>query len=360
MKFVNANYIPYTPDNYLSYDNVLLIPQYSTVKSRNDPKMNLSARATANFSDLTIPIVSAPMSTVTESAMAIAVNKAGGLGILHRFYKTNDEYLAEIIKVHTETGKVAFSVGLDNDWINFIGSVIARVGFATVCVDVAHGHLRDALEQVYKISTTFRNKVDIIGGSVCTPEAVRHLIKSGATGIRVGVGCGSLCTTRLVTGFGVSQLTAIIHARAAINGEKSNAKIIADGGIRHSGDIVKALAAGADCVMVGNLLAGTDESPGEIQENDLGKKYKIYYGQASKDAMNLINKINIAPEGETMKIPYKGPVKEILDNLVGGIKSGLSYNGVYNIDDLYEKAIFIEVSSATHIESQPHGLYSSL
>ncbi len=360
MKFINSHFIPYTPERFLSYDDVLLVPHFSSLKSRNDPRINLACKATANIADLTIPIVSSPMSTVTESQMAIAVNKSGGMGILHRFYKTQDEYIAEILKVHTETGKVAFSVGLDPESINFIGSVISRVGMVVVCVDVAHGHLKDAIQHVHKISNTFQNKVDVIGGSVCTPDAVRYLIQAGAAGIRVGVGCGSLCTTRLVTGFGMSQLSAIIHARSAINAMQSNAKIIADGGIRNSGDIVKALAAGADCVMIGNLLAGTDESPGFIQENDLGQKWKQYYGQASQDAMDLINKTGVAPEGESMKIPYKGAVKPIITNLVGGIKSGLSYNGVYNIDDLYEKATFIEVTPATHIESQPHGLSSSL
>lgn len=357
MRFVDAHYIPYTPGKYLSYDDVLLLPKISTVESRNDPRLNTKAKIAIDL-ELKIPLISSPMSTVTESAMAIALRKAGGLGILHRFYASREAQIADIIKVQSETGEVAFSIGLDQGDIELVHEVTDRFGKAVVCVDTAHGGLKKSLDQVYRLANKFDQKIRIIAGNTATPPELAALIKAGAHAVRVGIGPGSLCSTRMIAGIGVSQLTAIIQARETVSGLQSNCKIIADGGIRYPGDAVKALAAGADCVMIGNLFAGTDESPGEIQETN-GKRWKRYYGQSSQEFLNLIKKKGVTAEGSSMDIPYRGSVNDAIEYLMGGIRSGMSYCGVYNLDDLYENATFIEISHAGQIESRPHGTFNS-
>lgn len=357
MKFVNGHFVEYTSSKFLSYDDVLLLPRHSQVKSRNDPRLDLGCGVTES-TRLSIPLVSSPMSSVSESKLCAALNKAGGLGILHRFYPTIENRLSEIIQVHNETGKTAFAVGLAAEEIPFIDNVVQRLGKCIVCVDVAHGHLSESLNQVYKISQKFRDKVEIIGGSACTPSAIGDLIKAGSNAIRVGIGNASMCSTRLIAGAGMPQLTAVMKARDTVNALKTNCKIIADGGIRTPGDAVKALAAGADCVMIGNLFAGTEESPGEAHDVN-GQKYKRYYGQSSKEALNLINKFDVTPEGESTLVTYKGNLIDTINYMTGGIKSGMSYQGVYNLDTLYENAVFIEITQNGLIESHPHGVYSN-
>ncbi len=370
MKFVNAHLVEYTPERWLSFDDVLLMPQHSRISSRKDKSIDTSCNLTESIR-LHIPIVSSPMDCVTEGQMALAMIQNGGAGILHRFYegKYKDEARSRWesdIKLMIEKGGLPiFSIGASPDDIEVVRWVLSQTSKTCVCIDMAHGHLQKSMDQVRRLRTTFGNAVEIISGSVTTPEAAMHLIQCGVNGIRVGVGSGSACSTRIQTGFGLPLLTSIMLIRRVLHGMKSNVTLIADGGIRNSGDIVKALAAGADCVMLGRKLSVAEESSAKKTEledfcwfdspND--PAYEIEYrGQASKEFMDEHNK-SATPEGVGTKIRVKkiSPVKEIIDDLMGGVRSGMSYCGVTNLTQLYDKAVFIEQTHAGFIEGTPHG-----
>jgi IMP dehydrogenase len=321
------------------------------------------------------------MDTVTGADMAIAMAKEGCLGILHRFYPSVDSFIKDALKVLDATFSLAFSIGIEKDHFSFVEEVLKISGTRSVvvCIDVAHGHLRKCINQVNKISQSFGGKVQIIAGNVCTPAATVDLIKAGADGIKIGVGPGSLCSTRLVTGCGIPQLSAIMQCRQAINYTNTNVALIADGGIKNSGDIVKSLAAGADCVMIGHLFAGTEESAGDwiydpykvmsasiskediediIKNRQFNKKpiAKKYRGQSSQDFMDDQNKSGVAPEGVHKYVWYQGSVRPIVQNLLSGIRSGMTYCGVENLDQLSERALFIEINKNSLLESMPHGV----
>lgn len=376
MRFIDANYIEYQPTKWLTYDDVMLIPQHSRLTSRNDPQINLSTPLTS-VSSMSLPIISANMDTITEADMAIAMGRAGGYGILHRFYRTKhenpmDAFLADIRKIHAAGIVPAFSVGLNPEDFKAIDAVLGITGKAVVCVDVAHGDQDQVFKHIRKIALAYPNLVQIIGGNVATPAGVETLVRAGCHGIKCGVGGGAVCSTRVITGHGVPNLSAIMQCRRALMGMQSNAALIADGGIRTAGDIVKALAAGANSVMVGRLLAGTDESPGSvwIQHENGGeylstdpswssdkpwyKKYKKYRGQSSKEFNQELGK-NVAAEGVSTYVECQGPVTPILQELTGGIRSGLTYSGAKNLTDLHNRATFLEISHAGLMESHPHG-----
>lgn len=367
MKFIDASYVPYVARDWLTFDDVVIMPRHSELKSRNDPQISLATQIGA-FQFAT-PLISANMDTVTESDMAIAMNAMGGLGILHRFYKKYGDngkeiFMSDVDKVFQKTGKVAISIGLHPDDINLVGDVLQKTRNAIVCVDVAHGDQDQVYHFVKRLSLAWAGKIQIIAGNVATPQGAQMLVKAGAHAIKVGVGCGSLCTTRLVTGHGVPQLTAILNIRRALFGMQSNASLIADGGIKTSGDIVKALAAGADAVMIGNLFAGTTETPGPIVDSEgkpLGPAhtvinlptFKQYRGQSSAAFMEEVGKSGVASEGESTLVPYKGSVIPIIQELIGGVKSGLTYSGAKNISELYDKALFMEITNHGYIEGTP-------
>lgn len=368
MEFIDANFVPYTPSNWLSFDDVSLMPKFSSLKSRNDPKISLATKIGAF--PLSNPIIASPMDTVCEASMCISLAKIGCLGILHRFYKKygaegKERFFNDIKEVHKNSGIVAFAVGLHPDDCDLVGEVLKLVPHALVCVDTAHGDQSAVYDAVRKISLRYAGQIQVMAGSVCTPLGIQLLIQAGAHIIRVGVGSGSLCSTRMVTGHGIPQLSAIMHARRTVYGLKKNVSIIADGGIRTSSDVVKCLAGGADGIMLGSLLAGTEESPGDIL-NQFGTKYesidetvgnpkfKKYRGQASQEFMNDIGKTDVAPEGESALIPYKGSVVPIINNLLQGVRSGLTYSGAANIDELYNNATFVEISANSYIEGTPH------
>lgn len=378
MEFMDANGIIYMPSRWLTFDDVLLMPKSSMAESRNDPKINLSTRITSNMG-IHIPIISSPMDTVTEAKMAIAMATKGGMGILHRFYgdARREAYFEDVKQVIEKTGNIAFSIGLSPEDLNLVEQILSYCNRPPiVCIDVAHGHLRKNIEQVARVSKKFGNNIQIIAGNVATPVGVADLVKAGANGIRISVGSGSNCTTRRITGCGIPSLTCIMQARRTINALQSNTTLIMDGGIRNSGDIVKALAAGADCVMLGSLLAGTDETPGptyyyeeikkeykEVFPNDTfysTQFYKKYRGQASRDFMTDYGKNGVAAEGVSRYVSCKGSVFEVIDELIGGIKSGLTYSGVFNLEDLNEKATFIEITNAGYQEGLPHGLLNQI
>ena len=334
----------------VTYDDMLLIPQYSNIESRNEVDLSndLSVHVT-----LDLPILSAPMDTVCEGEMAIAMARNGGMGILHR-YNSIDEQVRLASEVMSRGESIfAAAVGITGDYQERASSLV-DVGVSTLCLDVAHGHhilMKSALEY---LRARFGKSITIIAGNVCTLQGVNDLADWGADAVRANIGGGSICSTRIVTGHGLPGLQTIFDCART----DRDVAIIADGGIKTSGDIVKALAAGADFVMCGSLLAGTKESPGDIITMSDGSRMKEYRGMASKDAqMNWRNKSS-TPEGVASYIPYKGTVDDILLDLEGGLRSGLSYSGARTIQELQSNAEWSQQTSAGTVESGTHILTS--
>lgn len=340
-----------------SFDDVLLVPQHSKIASRDD--VDLSTQLGDNLK-LKLPIVSANMDTVTEAKMAIAMGQAGGAGVLHRFEDPNT--IGEWCRACKDAKVPSIvSVGLDATSYTLAWGLAGQRQIDAVCVDVAHGDHDRILELVAKLRKQMFFP-DIIAGNVATGQAALRLARAGANIIKVGVGPGSVCSTRVVSGHGFPQLSAIEEVDQALTLEgmrstNNRVAIIADGGIRYPGDIVKALAAGADAVMLGSLLAGTDEAAGERIVED-GIAYKTYRGMASL-AVQKEKRTDRKPrvEGVSARIPYRGPVCDTLANLEAGIRSGLSYSGAANLAELREVAEFVVVTGNTLKESHPHHPY---
>jgi IMP dehydrogenase len=464
----------------ITFDDVLLVPSYSEVLPRD---VVTRTRVTRNI-EINVPLVSSAMDTVTESALAIAIAREGGIGILHknmsiekqaemvrkvkradsgmiidpitlivnstvaealkimsefriggipivdsqgklvgiltnrdlRFERNTRKKVSEImttknlivapngtslkqaesilekykieklpvvdktgklvglitykdilkVKNHPNSSKDDFgrllsgaAVGVTADMHERIEALVA-VGVDMICIDTAHGHSKGVIEAVRKAKRTFKT-VDIVGGNVATYEGAKALIDAGVDAVKVGVGPGSICTTRIVAGVGVPQLTAIHEAAKA--GKKANVPIIADGGIRYTGDIVKAIAAGADTIMAGSIFAGTDESPGDTIIYE-GRKFKSYRGMGSVEAMHEGSKDRyfqdveddikkLVPEGIVGRVPFKGSVGEVMYQYIGGLRAGMGYCGAKNIKEL-QKAQFVRITNAGMQESHPH------
>lgn len=331
----------------LTFDDVLIVPSKSDVRSRREPQ--LTSKLTKKISFET-PIISANMDTITEADMAIAMQKLGAFGIIHRFLPIEEQ--VEHVKRVKEAGfdHVGASIGVVDDYQTRADSLI-KAGADVVTVDIAHGHSVSMIETTQWLKKNFPH-IQVIAGNIATPEGVVDLIEAGADAIKVGIGPGSMCTTRIITGCGVPQLTAIAICSAAAL--KYGVPIIADGGIRTSGDIVKALAAGASSVMLGSMLAGTIETPGEIKA---GKKQ--YRGMASKAAQVSWRggvPQGMAPEGESTQVSVKGHVKDVILEITGGIRSGMSYVNATTLAELKERARFMEMSASGANESRAHGL----
>jgi IMP dehydrogenase len=331
----------------LTFDDVLMIPCKSEVRSRRDPNLSSQLTKTKIFQT---PIISANMDTITEADMAIAMHKMGGLGIVHRF--NTIEAQTAMIRQIRESGaiNISASIGVNEDYKERAAALVSA-GANILTIDIAHGHSVTMIEVMKWLKDKFSG-LEIIAGNIATPDAAFDLIQAGADAIKVGIGPGSMCTTRIITGCGVPQLTAI--ALCAEVGLESGVPVIADGGIRTSGDIVKAFAAGASAVMLGSMLSGTIETPGEIKN---GKKE--YRGMASKSAQTSWRggvPEGMAAEGESTKVSVKGHVKDVIGELSGGIRSGMSYLNAVQLSEIREKARFIEMSAAGTHESRAHGL----
>ncbi|MCW1929737.1 MAG: IMP dehydrogenase [Candidatus Kerfeldbacteria bacterium] len=341
----------------LTYDDVLLVPHYSEI-------LPADADLTTHLGSLTLrtPLLSAPMDTVTEHAMAIAMAKAGGMGIIHKNMdaKSQAKEVALVVKAGFQVG-AAVSVG-DEQFER--AELLVKAGAKMLVVDSAHGHSKGILVQVRRLKKAFKKHIVIVGGNVATREGTLALIGAGADVVKVGIGPGSICTTRVVAGVGVPQLTAVMDCVAAAR--KSKTAIIADGGLKYSGDIVKALAAGAAAVMAGGLFSGTDEAPGDVVEVN-SKKMKTYRGMGSIDAMEkgskdrygqkgVADKRKLVPEGVVGYTAYKGSVEEIIFQLVGGIRSGMGYNGAKTLKQLSSNVEFVRITPAGLKESHPHSL----
>lgn len=336
----------YDATQALSFDDVLLTPLYSEIDSRSEIEIKQQLK-NINY-DFTLPVISSPMDTVTESAMATAMHAAGGLGIIHRYNLPFNQADLVYKAGPKEERIVGGAIGVNDDFLDR-SRLLCEAGASIICVDVAHGHhsrVRYALETLRK---TYGDTIHIMAGNVATIEGFNALANWGADSIRVGIGGGSICSTRIQTGHGQPTFQSIYDCAKS----SKNVTLIADGGIRNSGDIVKALAAGADFVMVGSLLAGTNETPGEILHTKEGKK-KVYRGMASKEAQEAWRGRVSSIEGVSHVVPHRGPVKEILDELDIGIRSGLSYSGATSIPEFQAKARFIRQTSAGAIESSTH------
>ena len=322
----------------LSYGDVLLVPQRSPVDSRSD--VDLSTGFTPSV-ELGTPLVSAAMDTVTEAELAIELSRAGGLGVLHRFL-TVDEQAAQVDRVAAAGEQVAAAVGINEDYVARSAALVAADVDAIV-VDVAHGHLERTITAVEEIAEAFP-ETDLVAGNVATPAGVEDLAAAGADCVKIGIGPGSHCTTRKVAGAGVPQLTAVDDCATAA--EDLDVRICADGGIRTSGDAVKALLAGADTVMLGSLFAGTEEAPGAVVEVD-GTRYKRSRGMATTAAAEDRDDKGAdvgADEGVEALTPYKGPVATVAEEFCQGIRSGLSYCGGHTVERARDRAEFIRVA----------------
>lgn len=334
-------------DHGLTFDDVLILPSKSEVRSRKDPSLRSKLTKT-KF--LETPIISANMDTVTESKMAIAMHKMGGLGILHRFMTTEQQ--VEKIRAVQEAGAqvISASIGVNADFKERAEALV-KAGVNLMTIDIAHGHSVQMMETLKWLKDKFSG-LEVIAGNLAMPEAAVDLIEAGADAIKVGIGPGSMCTTRIITGCGVPQLTAI--ALCAEAAEKYGVPVIADGGIRTSGDMVKAFAAGASTIMLGSMLSGTIETPGDIVN---GRKQ--YRGMASKKAQISWRgdmPAGMAPEGESTYVNVKGHVEDVIMELTGGIRSGMSYVNATTVEEIKTKAQFIEMSSNGISESRAHGV----
>lgn len=342
----------------LTYDDIQLIPSYSEIESRK--KINLCTKLSTHF-DLDLPLVAAPMDTVCEKDMAYSLWSAGGVGCIHRFMSIEEQCnVVERLKysmmitssrryVENRTPIMA-AIGANGDYLERSMSLI-KSGVNVLVIDVAHGHhliVKNAITNIRKsISELYPDKtIDIIGGNIATAQAAYDLQEWGVDGLRIGIGGGSLCTTRIKTGFGVPNVTCIEEIVKV-----SKVPVMADGGIRNSGDISKALALGASTVMIGSLLAGTQESPGKILERPDGL-YKRYRGSASLETKTLHGQSERNVEGESTVIPFKGGVKFILEGLIDGIRSSLSYSGANNLSEFHPD--YIQITNAGANEAKPH------
>ena len=342
----------------LTFDDVTLVPKYSSVL----PSDVITETSLSKNLHLKIPLITSAMDTVTESKMAIAIAKAGGIGVIHRNLDVKKQIL-EIKKVKSQKLLVGAAVGAgDNEFIR--AKKILKENIDLLVVDTAHGHTKKVGEIITKIKKIKPKKVTLCAGNVATSEAASFLVRLGVDIIKVGIGPGSICTTRLVAGIGVPQLSAILNVKKGL--KKKKVSIIADGGIKFSGDIAKALAAGADAVMIGSLFAGTDEAPGKIIKKN-GKLYKSFRGMGSIGAMNKgsadryyqlkqKDKSKYVPEGVEGFVKYKGKVDKIFYKLIGGLKSSMGYLGAKKLNLLRTNPKFVKITKAGFYESMVHNI----
>ncbi|WP_223902932.1 IMP dehydrogenase [Lactobacillus laiwuensis] len=356
----------------LTFDDVLLIPAESHVLPN---EVDLHTQLAPNLK-LNIPIISAGMDTVTEGAMAIAIALQGGLGVIHKNMSISAQagevanvknvvVPSNITKAAVDDNNhllVAAAIGVTSDTFERAEALIEK-GADAIVIDTAHGHSAGVLRKIKEIRDHFPH-VTLIAGNIATGDAARALFDAGVDIVKVGIGPGSICTTRVVAGVGVPQITAIYDAATAAR--EYHKPIIADGGMKYSGDIVKALAAGGNAVMLGSMLSGTTEAPGEVFESD-GQKYKTYRGMGSVGAMAQahgssdryfqggVNEANkLVPEGVEARVEYKGDVSDIIFQIIGGLRSGMGYVGAATINDLRENAQFVKITNAGLRESHPH------
>ena len=330
-----------------TYDDVLIVPGKSEMRSRRDPL--LSGSLTRNHK-LDCPFISANMDTITESSMALAMDQVGGFGILHRFMSIADQVKEVETLKKAGVKKIGASIGVGDESFKRAQALV-NAGVNILTIDIAHGHSIQMLETLQDIKNQFPD-IDVIAGNVASPEGTLDLIEAGADAIKVGIGPGSMCTTRIITGCGVPQLTAVAMCSEVALEKK--VPVIADGGIKTSGDIVKAMAAGASSVMLGSILAGTIETPGLIQHGQ--KQYRGMASRSAQDSWRGGVPTGMAPEGESTKVYIKGHLSDVIGELAGGLRSGMTYINANSLEEIREKARFMEMSPMGFRESTAHGL----
>ena len=375
----------------LTYDDVNIVPKYSEVESRRD--VDLTSRLTKNRY-LNVPLVSSPMDTITEYEMAYMMWNHGGVGFIHRFmeietqakmvselkseiesswvgtkhlYENLDEEIENTnspaqklvlesmkgTKAWFENSPLGAAIGVTGDYLERAQELVSS-GCNVILLDIAHGHHKLVKEGLRRLKNEVNGKFEIIAGCVATALGAKDLCEWGADGLRVGIGNGSLCETRIRTGVGIPQVTALLDCVTAA--DTYNCPTIADGGVRYIGDVCKGLACGADSVMLGSLLSGTKETPGDISK--VGKwpneqLFKKYRGSASFDSkIDRGESENV--EGNSRLIPYKGKVRRIMGDIKEGIKSSCSYVGATNLDEFRSLAEFIKVTEAGQVEAKAH------
>ena len=342
----------------LTFDDVTLVPKYSEIlPSEVDTSIKLT-----QFLKLKVPLLSSAMDTVTESKMAITIARSGGLGIIHRNLDIKKQ-VSEIKKVKKQKLLVGAAVGAGPNEFERAEAIL-KENLDMIVVDTAHGHTKKVSEIIRFIKKIKNKKTALCAGNIATPDAAKFLLKLGVDVIKVGIGPGSICTTRLVAGIGVPQLSAILNVRKGM--KKKDVKIISDGGIKYSGDLAKAFAAGADAVMIGSLFAGTDETPGKLIKRN-GKLFKSFRGMGSVGAMNKgsadryfqkkqKDTSKYVPEGVEGLAKYKGKVEKIIFKLVGGLRSSMGYLGSKQIKYLRDKPQFVKITKAGFYESMVHNV----
>lgn len=362
----------------LTFDDILLLPGFADF-SRSD--ISLSTKLTSTIT-LSLPILSSPMDTVTESNLAIALAKLGGMGIVHRNLSVEDQ-AAEVKKVKEQQLLVGAAIGTSKGFEERVKALVDAEADIIV-IDSAHGFSNKVIDAVKFIKAHYP-KAQIMAGSIATKDGAEALIAAGADCLRVGMGPGAICTTRIVSGMGVPQVTAIMETTKA--SKKAGISIVADGGIKYSGDIVKALAVGASAVMMGSFFASTEEAPGKIVsltkeqvphrfQSILHKdiqtyQFKEYRGMGSVAAMKKGAEVKaedefhgkeyykdkvLVAEGVEALVPVKGSVQKLVEQAVGGVKSGMYYVGAKRIEELWEKARPIQITQASLTESHPHSI----
>ena len=341
----------------LTFDDVLLLPRFSNIlPSETDLSTNLTKKIY-----LKVPFLSSAMDTVTESSMALAMGKSGGMGIIHRNLDIKQQS-KEVLKVKNKKFLVGAAIGTSLSDLKRAKALIDN-GVDLIVIDTAHGHSEKVLKILSKVRRINHN-TPICVGNIATGEAAKRLYNSGADIIKVGIGPGSICTTRMVAGIGVPQITAVMEVKKVLKGKK--VKIISDGGIKFSGDLAKAIAAGADAIMMGSIFAGTDESPGK-KFKIKNKIFKRYRGMGSIGAMsagssnryfqkNYSDKSKFVPEGVEGRVEYKGSVSKIIYQLKGGLRSSMGYIGAKKLQDIKKNAKFIKITKAGFYESMVHSV----
>ena len=366
----------HTNSTALTFNDVLLKPGYSGF---DRAEIKLKTQLTKKIS-LDSPFVAAPMDTVTEHELAIALGKLGGIGIIHRNLSIADQ-AKEVALAKKANVLVGAAIGSSAGYEARVDALVAA-GVDVLLVDSAHGYSKKVIDTVTAIKKNY--KVEVIAGNVATAEGAQALINAGADGLRVGMGPGAICSTRIVSGMGVPQLTALIDTVSVAS--KAGVPVIADGGIVYSGDIVKALAAGASTVMMGRMFAATEESPGEvvklaadhvpgrfqnILDGSAEYTFKSYRGMGSVAAMKKGMEVSsedefhgksyqgdtLVAEGVEGLVPCSGTVKQLLDQMIGGIFSGMYYVGAKSLPELWDTAEFMQITQASLSESHPHDLF---
>ena len=331
----------------ITFNDVLLEPQYSDITSRKEVSLSTPLD---NLRKLKIPIIASPMDTVSEWRMASSLSSMGGMAIIHRYNSIEEQ--ADQVKnalAVPDCTIVGAAVGVSGDFVER-ASKCYEAGAKVICIDVAHGDHAMVKTAIVSLREQLGMNIHIMAGNVATLEGFNRLADWGADSIRVGIGGGSICSTRIQTGHGVPTLQSVIDCAQS----DRDAILVADGGIKNSGDIVKALAAGADVVMLGSLLAGTDETPSETFRDRDGRCFKAYRGMASAEAQKAWRGKTSSLEGVSTTIPCKGSVRNVVEELLTGVRSGLSYSGARDIPELRSKAKFILQSHAASIESSTH------